>query len=143
MFKATKTLVMFSLVMIIVIFTNATKENEYKIDEETARVPIYTIGAVGEIGNIAGSTLQDMVNALDTVTKLNDTIKDMNNKVFAIKWLNEYKQEAQTMNKEQFVKFIKKQWETLPWYKKIWYGISTQNTTTAGLYWNSQNNAGN
>lgn len=143
MFKATKTLVMFSLVMIIVVFTNATKENRYQIDEETAKVPIYTIGAIGEIGNIAGSTLEDMINALDTVTKVNNTITDIKHKVFAIRWLNDYKQQAKTMTKEQFEKFIKEQWENLPWYKKVWYNISTQNTTTAGGYWMSENNAGN
>lgn len=133
-----KKITMISIIAIALIFTGTNINNNFTITEEQAKTPIYVMGDLAALGNLGGEFIETATNITDKFFK--DRKEFDEDRAFAVKWLNNYKTEATTMTKKEFIEFIKEKWENLPWYKKIFNGTATQpGYMTAGMYWNTQN----
>lgn len=115
-----KSIIIFSAILIMMIFTNVSIKNDFKIEnEEIAKSPIYALATIGAIGNVAGGIIQD---ATELITEFN--LIDIKEGL-PLRFLANETKKYLNLPIDEYIKKANEIWNNLPWWKQTYYSIGT------------------
>lgn len=110
----------FSAILFMMVFCNISIENEFKINEEIAKTPVYTMGTLGGLGNVAGGIIEEATDIIIPIVNITD-IKDG----LPLRFLSNETKEYLYLPFEDYKTKVNEIWNKLPWWKQTYYSIGT------------------